>query len=106
MNVQTRLPDDAWADMQVEQALRVLADHHARQWEAGRPEREARARKMMADGLWHAECCEKRADAYLADAARFPAAHKDHAYYLRLANEQLAKAADARRCAEVEGRSL
>lgn len=106
MNTHTRLPDDAWANEQVQAALKVLSDHHAREWEKHRPAREARARQMMAGWLWHAECCEKRADAYLADAARFCASHKDHHYYLRLANEQLAKAADARRCAEVERKSL
>lgn len=106
MNTHTRLPDDAWASEQVQAALKVLSDHHAREWEKHRPAREARARQMMADWIWHAKCCEKRADAYLADAARFPAAHKDHAYYLRLANEQLAKAADARRCAAIQERDL
>lgn len=106
MNAHARISDDAWADEQVQQAIKVLSDHLAREWEKHRPAREARARQMMADWLWHAEFCENRADAYLSDAARFPAAHKDHHYYLRLANEQLAKAADARRYAEIEGRDL
>lgn len=106
MNAHARISDDAWADEQVQQAIKVLSDHHAREWEKHRQAREDRARQMIADWLWHAERCEKRADAYLADAARFCASHKDHHYYLRLANEQLAKAADARRCAETERKSL
>src|SRR5512138_3078436 len=97
MNAHARISDDAWADEQVQAALRVLSDHHAREWEKHRQAREDRTRQRIADWLYHARCCDLRADEYLSNAAKFPHAHKDHHYYLRLANEQLAKAADARR---------
>lgn len=52
---------DAWADRQIQDALKVLSDHHAREWEAARAERERVIRKNMASWLAHAEGCKARA---------------------------------------------
>lgn len=106
MTAVARITDDAWADEQYQQSLRVLSDHHARTYEAARPIREPKARQRIADWLLLAAKSEARADGYLSDAARHAASHKDHHYYLRLANEQLALAASARRRAEIERNSL
>ena len=101
MTTLTRLPDDAWADEQVHQALSILSARRAHEWESLRSEREANVRPRIKEWLSHAGKCEERASVYLSEAARFPAAHKDRAYYMRLANDQLAKAADARRSAAI-----
>lgn len=87
-------PDaDAWATAQVQAGIEFLRAETAREWE------EARVRTIserMADYRYHAEQCERRGNDYARQAAQFPQAHKDHAYYLRLANEQFAKAKFAR----------
>lgn len=98
-------PDqEAWATMSVQQAMAVLMDHHAREWNT--EAHEAAKAQRVADWLAHAEACERRADEYLANAGALPKAHRDHAYFLRLANEQLGKAADGRRYAETERNRL
>lgn len=96
MNAHTRLPDDAWATEQVQAAIKVLSDHHAREWEKHRPAREANARKEIAAWLEHEAGCIRRARAYEAEAAALPKAHKDHAGLLILAAKQREMAAWAR----------
>lgn len=103
MTAVARKADDAWAN---EQLSAAMSDHHARAFEAARPVREAKARRRIDDWLLLATKSEVRADGYLSNAARYAASHKDHHYYLRLANEQLALAASARRRAEIERNSL
>lgn len=75
-------------------------------WDIHRAEREAAIRSRIAAYEEHEKACEQRAFEYLAKAAKFPAAHKDHHYYTRLASDQLALAANARRRANVERASL
>ena len=104
--VDTRLPDGAWADDQIQSALRILSDHHAREWHERASEREAKARQRITDWLAYEAGCIRRGDDYARQAASYPLAHKDHAHFLRLANDQYAKAADARRRIEVERSSL
>lgn len=103
---ETRLPSQEWADMQVQQALNVLSRHWAETWEDGRAEREATALQRIDDWLAYEAGCNARGADYARQAAQFPAAHKDHAHYLRLANDQFAKAASARRRVEVERAAL
>lgn len=103
---QSRLPDEAWAEMQVQQALDVLSRHWAERWEANRSEHEATALQRIDDWLAYEAGCNARGADYARQSAQFPASHKDRAYYLRLANDQFAKAASARRRIEVERKSL
>jgi hypothetical protein len=97
-----RLPDDTWATEQVQQALTVLCQYHNEAWECGRAARQEKADRLADAWLDHAASCELRAIAYDADAARFPAAHKDHHHYRQKAQEQREKAASARRWADIE----
>lgn len=106
MNAHARISDDAWADEQVGNALRVLSDHHAREWEASRSIREASIRQRIAEWQEHEAGCIRRAKEYAAQAASLPAAHKDHPYYTKLANDQFALAARARRAIEAERTGL
>lgn len=106
MTAVARITDDAWADEQYQQALRVLSDRHARAYEAARPIREPKTRQRIADWLFLASQSDARANAYLSEAACYAASHKDHHHCLRRANEQLELAASARRRAEVERNSL
>lgn len=80
-------PDDEWADKQVQEALRVLSDHHAREWESARPAREANARNRMAAWLEHAEGCMARALEYAQWADEYdegdPRRHKYRAESIR-----------------------
>lgn len=91
---------DAWADRQIQDALKVLSDHHAREWEAHRVEREANLRRQIADWQYHLAGCLDRAASYEAEAAALPKAHKHHSELLRLAADQRKKAAFARRWIE------
>lgn len=75
-------------------------------WDIHRAEREAAIRSRIAAWEDHEKDCERRAGEYLANAAKYPVAHKDHHYYTRLASEQMALAATARRYAAMERASL
>lgn len=84
----------------------VLAFVQPDPWEENREEREAKIRQLITDWQVYEAGCERRAGEYLALAAKFPSAHRDHQHWLRLANDQLAKAADARRRIKVERECL
>ncbi len=103
---ETRLPSQEWADMQVQQALDVLSRHWAEAWEDGRAEREAATLQRIDDWLTYEAGCNARGAEYARQASKFPAAHKDHAHYLRLADHQFTEAARARRRIEVERAAL
>lgn len=96
MNAHARISDDAWATEQVQQAIKVLSDHRASEWEKHRNEREANARKEIAAWQEHETGCIRRAHAYEAEASGLPKAHKDHAGLLNLAAKQREMAAWAR----------
>lgn len=91
---------EVWADNQVQTALKVLSDHHAREWEASRTKREANIRRQLADWQFHLAGCLERIAAYEAEAATLPKAHKHHSELLRLAADQREKAAFAKRWIE------
>ena len=96
---------EEWADQQIQGALKVLSDHHAREWEAHRVEREAVVRRQIADWQLHLAGCLERAASYEAEAATLPPSHKHYSQLLRNAADQRDKAAYARsRIAILEGR--
>lgn len=96
---------DALVNQQVQDAIKVLSDHHAREWEASRVEREANIRRQIADWQVHLAGYLDRAASYEAEAAVLPKAHKHRSELLRHAADQRAKAAFARtRIAILEGR--
>lgn len=97
----TPITDDAWADQQYQAALAVISDRRSCEWEARRAEREANIRKEIASWQAHIAGCIRRAAEYQAEADARPKAHKDHAYYRRLADEQREKAARARSKIEI-----
>lgn len=96
MTAVARITDDAWADEQYQQALRVLSDRHARAYEAARPIREAVVRQEIAAWQEHIDGCNRRAAAHDAAADALPKSHKDYVYYRNLAAEQRGMAAWAR----------
>lgn len=106
MSIHARISDDAWADEQVQQAIKVLSDHHAREWERHRPAREVNARKEIAAWLEHEAGCIRRARDYEAEAASLPKAHKDYAGLLILAAKQRDMADWARSRIVLAGRDL
>lgn len=75
-------------------------------WEEGGAARDAKTHRNIQAWEDHADACDLRGAGYAAEASAFPVSHRDHHYYLRLANEQCRKAAEARRWAEIERNSL
>lgn len=97
-----RLPDEAFATMQVQEAIAVLANH----WNAeSEKARQARVNRI-ADWRAHIAACELRAAEYDREASRLPKAHRDFAYYRNLADRQRGLIAHARHQIEIEERGL
>lgn len=80
------------SDSDVQQAISVLSAHWNAEWEAGRRDRERRDRERSADWLAHASGCDDRARQY------------DEMGFADMAQDQRAKAAFARRQAEIATR--
>ena len=100
------LPEDYSGGMALAEAMRVIMDHRAREWEAHRENREAAIRDRCADLLHHADMCQQRADRYDRWASEYPAAHRKHHQYRAEADRQRKLKADAMRRFKQERETL
>lgn len=92
-----RQTEDAWATVQVQEALSVLSADAARRWEDSREREEAEARQRMADWLALADGRDQRARMYASWADEYPASHRFHQRYAAMAAEQRRLKDDAMR---------
>jgi hypothetical protein len=97
MSAFSALPEDYSGGMALAEAMRVIMDHRAREWEAHRETREAAIRARMDELLRHADQCQERATECDRWASEYPAAHRKHHQYRAEADRQRKLKADAMR---------